>query len=41
MDLLIDLDETQAGVAHRPAKLYQFNEQKYRLLQEKGFNFEV
>ena len=25
MKLLIDLDETQEGVAHRPAKLYEFD----------------
>ena len=41
MDLLIDLDETQAGVAHRPAKLYQFDRDKYRKFQEEGFVFEL
>jgi len=41
MDLLIDLDESQVGVSHRPAKLYQFNEKKYKQLQEGGFNFEI
>lgn len=41
MDLLIELEETQEGVSHRPAKLYQFDEQKYRQLKEKGFNFEI
>ena len=41
MDLLIDLDEIQAGVSHRPAKLYQFDEKKYNQLKQKGFNFEI
>jgi len=41
MDLLIELDETQTDVAHRAAKLYQFDESKYHLLKNKGFNFEI
>jgi 8-oxo-dGTP diphosphatase len=41
MDLLIELDETQTDVAHRAARLYQFDESKYRQLKEKGFNFEI
>ncbi len=41
MDLLTELNETQKGVAHRAARLYQFDEEKYRMLKEKGFNFEV
>ncbi|MBW4521839.1 MAG: NUDIX hydrolase [Scytolyngbya sp. HA4215-MV1] len=40
-DLLIELDETQTGVAHRAARLYQFDEQKYLQLKQKGFNFEI
>jgi 8-oxo-dGTP diphosphatase len=40
-DLLIELDETQMGVAHRAARLYQFDEQKYLQLKQKGFNFEI
>lgn len=39
--LLIDLDETQEGVPHRAAKFYQFNEDKYKELKAKGFNFEI
>jgi 8-oxo-dGTP diphosphatase len=31
----------QTGVAHRPAQLYQFDEQRYKDLVEKGFNFEI
>jgi 8-oxo-dGTP diphosphatase len=41
MDLLIELEETQTGVAHRAARLYQFDEQKYLQLKQKGFNFEI
>lgn len=41
MDLLIKLDEMQTGVAHRAARLYSFDEAKYRQLKEAGFNFEL
>ena len=41
MDLLIELDEKQQGVAHRAAKLYQFDEAKYKQLKQTGFNFEL
>lgn len=41
MDLLISLDERQIGVAHRAARLYQFDQSKYELLKQQGFNFEV
>lgn len=41
MDLLVELDETQTDVAHRAARLYQFDEAKYSQLKEKGFNFEI
>ncbi len=41
MNLLIDLGETQEGVAHRPAKLFRFDKGKYRKFQEEGFNFEL
>lgn len=41
MDLLIELNEIQTDVAHRAAKLYQFDESKYHQLKEKGFNFEL
>lgn len=41
MNLLIDLDEIQAGVAHRPARLYQFDKKKYEEFLEEGFIFEV
>lgn len=41
MDLLVDLDETQEGVAHRPAKLYKFDKERYKELEASGFNFEL
>ncbi len=41
MDVLIDLNEVEEDVAHRAAKLYQFNEKKYAQSKKKGFNFEI
>ncbi|AFY64994.1 NUDIX hydrolase [Geitlerinema sp. PCC 7407] len=41
MGLLTELDETQANVPHRAARLYQFDEQAYLALRERGFNFEI
>ncbi|MDX2097550.1 MAG: NUDIX domain-containing protein [Leptolyngbyaceae cyanobacterium bins.59] len=41
MEFLTKLDELETGVAHRAAYLYEFDEQKYRQLKEKGFNFEI
>lgn len=41
MNLLIDLEELQEGVPHRPAKLYQFDKEKYRQFESEGFSFEV
>ena len=41
MGLLIELDETEQNVAHRAARLYQFDEAKYHQLRQKGFNFEI
>ncbi len=41
MHLLIDLDETQEGVAHRPARLYRFDRKKYEEFQAEGFSFEL
>jgi 8-oxo-dGTP diphosphatase len=41
MDLLRELDEVQVDVAHRAARLYKFDEKKYRQLKDKGFNFEI
>jgi 8-oxo-dGTP diphosphatase len=41
MDLLVPLAEMQQDVSHRAARLYQFDEQKYQKLKQKGFNFEL
>ena len=41
MELLVELDEIQQDVAHRAARLYRFDEEKYRRLKKKGFNFEI
>jgi len=39
LNILIDLDETQSDVNHRPAKLYAFDVEAYRKRKRKGFNF--
>ncbi len=39
MDLLKDLKELEQGVAHRAARLYSFNKEKYQELEKDGFNF--
>lgn len=41
MDLLVELDETERGVAHRAARLYRFDRRKYERLSKRGFLFEV
>jgi 8-oxo-dGTP diphosphatase len=41
MDLLVDLDLYQSKVAHRPAKLYKFESEKYQRLVQAGFNFDL
>lgn len=41
MKLLIDRDELQEGVPHRPAKLYQFDKERYHQFEAEGFNFEL
>lgn len=41
MNLLIPLDETQKGVAHRAARLYSFDPKVYEYLKNKGFVFEI
>jgi ADP-ribose pyrophosphatase YjhB (NUDIX family) len=41
MDLLIETDDVQQDVAHRAARLYRFDERKYRRLAKAGFNFEL
>ncbi len=41
MDLLVELDEIQTDVAHRAARLYRFDERKYKRWLKQGFNFEI
>jgi len=41
MDLLVQLDELETNVSHRPAKLFRFDEQKYKILRSEGFNFDI
>jgi len=41
MDLLVETDEVQQDVAHRAARLYRFDERKYRRLLKSGFHFEL
>ncbi|MGK7943152.1 MAG: NUDIX domain-containing protein [Microcystaceae cyanobacterium] len=41
MNLLTELNEKQTGVSHRAAQLYQFDEEKYLQLKQRGFNFEI
>lgn len=41
MNLLVDLNELQEGVAHRPAKLYQFDRGKYENFLDRGYDFEL
>ncbi len=41
MDLLVDLKRMQEGVAHRPARLYRFDEERYRQLQQEGFRLRL
>lgn len=41
MELLAPLGETETEVAHRAARLYRFEERRYRRLVKQGFVFEV
>jgi 8-oxo-dGTP diphosphatase len=41
MKILVDLNETQEGVAHRPAKLYKFDKKKYKKFVAEGYIFEI
>lgn len=41
MEILEPLDEQQRSVSHRPAQLYRFNEERYRQIVKKGFDFEL
>ncbi|NVB39153.1 NUDIX hydrolase [Pseudenhygromyxa sp. WMMC2535] len=41
MDLLVALDEVEKDVAHRAARLYKFDDRRYRKLAKQGFSFEI
>jgi len=41
MKILVDLEESQEGVAHRPAKLYQFEMERYNRLIQEGLHFDI
>lgn len=41
MDVLRELNEMQKGVPHRAARLYEFDERKYRRLVRAGLSFEL
>lgn len=41
MNLLIDLQEYQKDVPHRPGKLYSFDKARYDELKSRGFSFEL
>ena len=39
--MLVELDEVQQDVAHRAARLWRFDEEKYRRMKKRGINFEI
>ena len=41
MNLLFETGEIERDVAHRAARLYRFDESKYKQLKKKGFTFEL
>ncbi|MGI9518020.1 MAG: NUDIX hydrolase [Pirellulaceae bacterium] len=41
MEILVELDEYESGVAHRAARLYRFDKSRYKALLKAGFNFEI
>jgi 8-oxo-dGTP diphosphatase len=41
LDLLEELDEVEQDVAHRAARLYRFDERRYKKLVKQGLNFEI
>jgi 8-oxo-dGTP diphosphatase len=41
MELLVECEEMQAGVAHRPAKLYRFDPEKYQQFVREGYVFDI
>ena len=41
MQIFVELSERETGVPHRAARLYRFDEKRYRTLKQNGFNFEI
>ena len=41
MNILRPLNEVKVNVSHRPAKLFEFDEKRYRTLEKEGFSFEL
>lgn len=41
MKILVDVKAIQRGVAHRPAKLYRFDHERYEKFLAEGFSFEI
>ncbi len=41
MGLLEETGELEQGVSHRAARLYRFDQKKYKALEKAGFNFEL
>ncbi len=41
MGFLVECPEVQEGVAHRPAKLYTFDHEKYAQFLNEGYVFDI
>lgn len=41
MGVLVELEEMEQGVAHRPSRLFRFDRAEYRRLLKRGFHFEL
>ena len=41
MNILQELDEVETDVAHRAARLYRFDKQRYREMVKQGVHFEI
>lgn len=41
LGVLQELDEVETDVAHRAARLYRFNQKRYREMAKQGVNFEI
>jgi 8-oxo-dGTP diphosphatase len=41
MDLLVETEQWEEGVAHRAARLYRFDRKKYQRLAKQGFSFDL